>query len=89
MGMITVLYVNSFLLGQEIEIKMEDGIPVVYNPKELIPRLSIFDSEGKYVARFAHPEDEMVCVIKKNKVYTIKRDGYDFPLLKRYTMIWE
>jgi hypothetical protein len=28
------LFLSVFFLGQEIEIKREDGIPVVYNPKE-------------------------------------------------------
>lgn len=49
----------------------------------------VFDSEGKYIARFVHTEDEMLCEIKKNKVYAIKRDRNDLHLLKRYTMVWE
>ena len=33
----TVLFKGSGLQAQDIEIKMEDGIPVVYNPKEPAP----------------------------------------------------
>lgn len=37
-GMLTFLFVTVFLLAQEIEVKVEDGIPVVYNPKEPVPQ---------------------------------------------------
>jgi hypothetical protein len=36
-GLAAVLFMGSGLLAQEIEVKMEDGIPVVYNPKEPVP----------------------------------------------------
>jgi hypothetical protein len=36
-GMAAVLFLGSGLLAQEIKIKTENGIPVVYNPKEPVP----------------------------------------------------
>ena len=36
-GMATVFFLGSGLQAQEIKIKTEDGIPVVYNPKEPVP----------------------------------------------------
>jgi hypothetical protein len=36
-GMAAVFFLGSGLQAQEIQIKMEDGIPVVYNPKEPVP----------------------------------------------------
>ncbi|MGB7296695.1 MAG: 6-bladed beta-propeller [Candidatus Aminicenantales bacterium] len=37
-GIAAVTFAGSSLQAQEIEIKMEDGIPVVYNPKEPVPQ---------------------------------------------------
>ena len=36
-GMAVVFFLGSGLQAQEIKIKTEDGIPVVYNPKEPVP----------------------------------------------------
>jgi CubicO group peptidase (beta-lactamase class C family) len=36
-GMAAVFFLGRIVLAQEIEVKTEDGIPVVYNPKEPIP----------------------------------------------------
>lgn len=36
-GIATVFFLGSGLQAQEIKIKTEDGIPVVYNPKEPVP----------------------------------------------------
>ena len=36
-GMTAVFFLGSGLQAQEIKIKTEDGIPVVYNPKEPVP----------------------------------------------------
>jgi hypothetical protein len=49
----------------------------------------VFDSQGRYIAKFARPVDEMPMVIKKGKMYSILRDRNDLPLLRRYTMVWE
>lgn len=57
------------------------------NPGEYI--FDIFDSQGRYIAKFARPVGEMPVVIKKGKMYTIKRDRNELPLMKRYTMVWE
>jgi hypothetical protein len=35
---VTFIHPGKGLLAQEIQIKMEDGIPVVYNPKEPVPQ---------------------------------------------------
>lgn len=48
-----------------------------------------FDSEGRYIAKFAYPVDEMPVMIKKGKMYSILRDRNDLPLMRRYTMVWE
>jgi hypothetical protein len=49
----------------------------------------VFDSEGRYSARFARPVGEMPMVIKKDKMYSILRDRNDLPLMRRYSMVWE
>jgi hypothetical protein len=49
----------------------------------------VFDSEGRYFAKFARPEGEMPIIVKKGKLYSIKFDREDFPLLTRYAMVWE
>jgi len=36
-GMIVFALIGNCLLAQKIEIKMEDGVPVVYNPKNPVP----------------------------------------------------
>ena len=49
----------------------------------------VFDSQGRYFAKFARPESEMPIVVKKGKFYSIKFDREDLPLLTRYRMVWE
>lgn len=49
----------------------------------------VFDSEGRYIAKFSRPWGEMPSVIKKGKMYSIKLDRNELPLLRRYRMVWE
>jgi len=49
----------------------------------------VFDSEGRCFAKFALPWVEMPCVVKKDKLYSIKIDRNELPLLRRYWMVWE
>ena len=50
----------------------------------------VFDPEGKYIAKFFHPIDEIVFVVKKNKVYCLVREsGEGIPLVKRYSLVWK
>jgi hypothetical protein len=49
----------------------------------------VFDSEGRYIAKFARPIGEMPSIIKKDKMYSILRDRNELPLLRRYKMVWD
>jgi len=50
----------------------------------------VFDAEGRYIAKFFHPRDEIVFVVKKNKVYCLLRESEEgIPLVKRYSMEWK
>jgi hypothetical protein len=50
----------------------------------------VFDKEGRYFARFALPEEEMLMVVKKGKAYCSIQENKDgIPQVKRYAMIWE
>jgi hypothetical protein len=50
----------------------------------------VFDAEGRYIARFSHPRQEMVFVAQKNKIYCLVRESEEgIPLVKRYSIIWE
>jgi len=49
----------------------------------------VFDSEGRYIAKFSRPWVEMPGVIKKGKMYSINLDRNELPLLRRYRMVWE
>jgi hypothetical protein len=49
----------------------------------------VFDSEGRYIARFTRPVSEMPSIVKKGKMYSILRDRNELPLLRRYRMVWE
>jgi len=49
----------------------------------------VFDSEGRYIAKFSRPVGEMPSLIKKGKMYSILRDRNELPLLRRYKMVWE
>ena len=50
----------------------------------------VFDAEGRYIAKFFHPKDEIVFVVKKNKVYCLLRESEEgIPLVKRYSLVWK
>jgi len=49
----------------------------------------VFDSEGRYIAKFTRPVGEMPSLIKKGKMYSILRDRNELPLLRRYRMVWK
>ena len=50
----------------------------------------IFDKDGKYFQKFAHPENEIIKVIKNNMIYClIPSDENGIPLIKRYILDWE
>lgn len=50
----------------------------------------VFDAEGRYVAKFFHPRDEIIFVVKKNKIYCLLRESKEgIPLVKRYNMDWK
>jgi len=49
----------------------------------------VFDSEGRYIAKFPCSVSEMPSIIKKGKMYSILRDRNDLPLLRRYRMVWK
>ncbi len=49
----------------------------------------VFDAEGRCIARFSLPREEMPFVVKKDKLYAlIIEDEEGFPLVKRYTLAW-
>jgi len=63
-----------------------------YEEKDKMDYLSydVFDAEGRYIAKFFHPRDEIVFVVKKNKVYCLLRESEEgIPLVKRYSMVWK
>jgi hypothetical protein len=49
----------------------------------------VFDSQGRYFAKFSRPRGEMPSIIKKGKMYSILRDRNELPILRRYKMVWE
>jgi hypothetical protein len=50
----------------------------------------VFDSEGRFIYRFPHPDGEAISVVKKGKAYCMIRANEEgIPLIKRYTVIWE
>jgi hypothetical protein len=50
----------------------------------------VFDKDGRYFARFALPEEEIVSVIKKGKVYCYIPESKDgIPQVNRYAIVWE
>lgn len=49
-----------------------------------------FDVEGRFVARFLFPENELAFRVKKGKLYAILEEDEDgSPLLKRYALDWK
>jgi hypothetical protein len=64
------------------EYEDKDGIQYLF--------YDVFDSEGRYIAKFSHPKDEIVFVVKKNKVYSLVRESEEgIPLVKRHSMVWK
>jgi hypothetical protein len=52
--------------------------------------IDVFDKEGRYFAKFAHPEDELIYFIKKDKMYCLdQEDEEGFPVIRRYRMLWK
>jgi len=50
----------------------------------------VFDSEGRYIAKFCLPQREMVFQVKKGKLYCMVQESEEgIPLVKRYNMIWK
>ena len=50
----------------------------------------VFDPEGRFFARFALPENELVYAVKKGKAYTaVEENEAGIPQVKRYALIWE
>ncbi len=50
----------------------------------------VFDSDGRYFAKFAHPYEESMAAIKNKKMYFLIRTNKDgIPLVKRYKMEWK
>jgi len=50
----------------------------------------VFDVEGRSIARFSHPEAEILFVVKKNKAYFLVEESKEgIPLVKRYSMDWK
>jgi len=50
----------------------------------------VFDSEGRYVAKFCLPEREMVFQVKRDKLYCMVQESEEgIPLVKRYNMLWK
>ncbi len=47
----------------------------------------VLTREGKCFTRYSLPNKELLFAVKKNKLYTLNRS--DFPVLTRYTMIWQ
>ncbi len=53
-------------------------------------RYDVFDSEGRYVAKFHHPRGETFQAIRKNKLYVrVEEEVLGMDLLRRYSLIWE
>lgn len=64
------------------ENEEKDGIYYLY--------YDVFDAEGRYIAKFLHPREEIVFVAKKNKIYCLERESEEgIPLVKRYSMVWK
>jgi hypothetical protein len=49
----------------------------------------VFNSEGRYIHRFPHPDGEVISVVKKGKAYCLIRANEEgIPLVKRYAVNW-
>ena len=50
----------------------------------------VFDSEGRYIAKFSLPGNELIFFLKKNAMYTvISKGGNVFSSVKRYSVEWQ
>ncbi len=53
-------------------------------------RYDVFNPEGRYIAKFYFPEIDLICLIKKNKIYSLVwEDERGIPVVKRYRIIWK
>jgi hypothetical protein len=53
-------------------------------------RYDVFSPEGRYIAKFYLPELDRICLVRKNKMYTLVReDEKGIPVVKRYSMVWK
>ena len=78
-----------FIIDDEVRIFV---CTYEYEEKDGIYHLSydVFDAEGRYIAKFFHPRDEIIFVAKKNKIYCLLQESEDgIPLVKRYSMDWK
>jgi len=49
----------------------------------------VFDSEGRNIAKFSIPGNELIFVARKNKMYSVvSKDGNEFSSVKRYSVEW-
>lgn len=52
--------------------------------------IDVFNPDGRYIARTSLPKDEMIFIVKNDKLYVLKsEDAEGRPLVKRYAMIWK
>ena len=50
----------------------------------------VFDSEGRNIAKFSIPGNELLFVVMKNKMYSVvSEDGNEFSSVKRYSVEWQ
>jgi hypothetical protein len=53
-------------------------------------RYDVFNSEGRYIAKFYHPRAETFQAVRKNKLYVrVEEEVYGADMLRRYSLIWE
>jgi hypothetical protein len=58
--------------------------------KEANYRYDVFSPEGRYIAKFYFPELYMICLVRKNKMYSmVWEDEKGIPVVKRYSMVWK
>jgi len=52
--------------------------------------IDVFNPDGRYIARTSLPEDEMIFIVKNDKLYVLlSEDAEGRPLVKRYAMTWK
>ncbi len=53
-------------------------------------RYDVFSPEGRYIAKFYFPKLDLICLIRKNKIYSlIWEDDRGIPVVKRYSIVWK